>query len=494
MILALVCGAQFVVVLDIAVVNVALPGIRDDLDVAPGDLQWVVTTYGLLLGGLLLLGGRAADLLGRRKVLVAGLGLFTAASLAAGLADSLGLLVAARAVQGAGGALTVPAALSILASTFTEGAERNKALGIFGAVGGSAASVGVIVSGALTSGPGWPWIFLVNVPIGVLLVAAILRFVPASPPDAGAGRRRFDVLGAASVTAGLMAVVYGIHQSVDHGWTSAATLGFLAAGAALLALFAVVEGRTRQPLLPLAMFRRPTLNAANLVAALAFGSFFATIFQASLFMQEVLRYSAIRTGVAYLAIAGTAFVVAGAVAARVVDRRGAATALVIGQLGVAAGLLLLTRVPVDAGYWADVFPGFLLIGIGMGFTGMAAQVAAFIGVPNSVAGLAGGMVETAREIGGSLGVALVGTVALARANDVAAGAVGAGGVDPAVALTEGFQQGALLAAGFSLAAAVVAALVLRPAERRAAVGVAEPTEERPAAIDIPADPVPGEAA
>jgi len=291
-----------------------------------------------------------------------------------------------------------------------------------------------------------------------------------------------------------MAVVYGIHQSVDHGWTSAATLGFLAAGAALLALFAVVEGRTRQPLLPLAMFRRPTLNAANLVAALAFGSFFATIFQASLFMQEVLRYSAIRTGVAYLAIAGTAFVVAGAVAARVVDRRGAATALVIGQLGVAAGLLLLTRVPVDAGYWADVFPGFLLIGIGMGFTGMAAQVAAFIGVPNSVAGLAGGMVETAREIGGSLGVALVGTVALARANDVAAGAVGAGGVDPAVALTEGFQQGALLAAGFSLAAAVVAALVLRPAERRAAVGVAEPTEERPAAIDIPADPVPGEAA
>jgi EmrB/QacA subfamily drug resistance transporter len=491
-ILALVCGAQFMVVLDIAVVNVALPAIQDDLGVDPGDLQWVVTTYGLLLGGLLLLGGRAADLLGRRKVLVAGLVLFTAASLAAGLADSLGLLIAARAVQGAGGALTAPAALSILASTFAEGAERNKALGIFGAVGGSAASVGVIVSGALTSGPGWPWIFLVNVPIGVVLVTAILRFVPAVAPAAAAARRRFDVLGAATVTAGLMAVVYGIHQSVDHGWTSAATLGFLAAGAALLALFVTVEARTRQPLLPLAMFRRPTLNAANLVAALTFGSFFATIFQASLFMQEVLGYSAIRTGVAYLAIAATAFVVAGAVAARVVDRRGAGTALVIGQVGVAAGLLLLTRVPVGAGYWVDVFPGFLLIGIGIGFSGMAAQVAAFIGVPNTVAGLAGGMVETAREIGGALGIALVGTVALARADDVAAG-----GAAPAEALAEGFQRGALLAAGFSVAAAIVAALVLRPAERRASLSGPQP-EDRPAADLVvavdPVDPRPVEAA
>jgi EmrB/QacA subfamily drug resistance transporter len=460
-VLGLVCGAQFMVVLDIAVVNVALPAIQDDLGVAPGDLQWVVTTYGLLLGGLLLLGGRAADLLGRRNVLVAGLTLFTAASLAAGLAGSLGLLIGARAVQGAGGALTAPAALSILASTFAEGAERNKALGIFGAVGGSAASVGVILSGALTSGPGWEWIFLVNVPIGVALVALVLRFVPASPP--ADERRGFDVPGAVAVTGGLMAVVYGIHQSVDHGWTSAPTLGFLAAGAALLALFLVIEGRTRQPLLPLTMFRRSTLNAANLVAALAFGSFFATIFQASLFMQQVLRYSAIRTGVAYLAIAGTAFVAAGAVAARVVDRRGAGTALVIGQVSAAAGLLVLTRVPVGAGYWADVFPGFFLIGVGIGFSGMAAQVAAFIGVPDSVAGLAGGMVETAREVGGALGVAVVGTVALARADDVLAD-----GGAPAVALTEGFQRGTLLMAALSLAAATVAALVLRPAERRQA--------------------------
>lgn len=460
-ILALVAGAQFMVVLDLAVVNVALPSIQDDLGVAQGDLQWVVMTYGLMLGGLLLLGGRASDLLGRRNVLVAGLVLFTAASLAAGLAGSLGPLVVARGVQGVGGALVAPAALSILAGTFAEGAERNKALGVFGAVGGSAAAVGVILSGALASGPGWEWIFLVNVPIGVLLVAFVLRLVPASPP--AADRRGFDVLGAVTVTAGLMAVVYGIHESSDHGWGSGRTLGFLAGGAALLVLFVLVEARTRRPLLPLAMFRRGTLNAANLVAVLAFGSFLALIFQASLFMQQVLRYSAIRTGVAYLAIAVTAFVVAGAVAAKVVDRRGAGTALVVGQLSVVAGLLWLARVPADAAYWPDVFPGFFLIGVGMGFSGMAAQVAAFIGVEESVAGLAGGMVETAREVGGALGVAVVGTVALARTGDVLGS-----GAEPAVALTEGFQRGMLLLAAASLGAAMLAALVLRPAERRAA--------------------------
>ena len=467
-VLALVCGAQFMVVLDIAIVNVALPSIQEDLDVVPSDLQWVVITYGLTLGGLLLLGGRASDLLGRRNVLVAGLGLFTAASLAAGLADSLGLLVTARAVQGVGGALTAPAALSILASTFAEGAERNKALGIFGAVGGSAASVGVILSGALTSGPGWPWIFLVNVPIGIVLVVLVLRFVPDSPP--AEDRRGFDLPGAVAVTGGLMAIVYAINKSVDNGWTSGSTLGFLGGGAALLALFLLIESRTASPLLPLSMFRRRTLNAANLVAVLAFGSFFATIFQASLFMQQVLRYSAMRTGVAYLAIAATAFVVAGAVAARVVDRRGASTALVVGQLSSAAGLLLLSRVPADADYWADVFPGFFLIGIGIGFSGMAAQVAAFIGVEERVAGLAGGMVETAREVGGALGIAVVGTVALARSEDVLAtlGARASDRAGQALALTEGFQRGTLLMAALSVAGAVVAALALRPAERRAA--------------------------
>lgn len=472
-ILALVCGAQFMVVLDLAVVNVALPSIQGDLHVAESDLQWVVITYGLTFGGLLLLGGRAADLIGRRTVLVAGLVVFTVASLAAGLAGSLGLLVAARAVQGVGAALTAPAALSILANTFPEGAERNKALGVFGAIGGSAASVGVILSGALTSGPGWEWIFLVNVPIGVVLVGLIMRFVPASPP---AQRGKADLLGGVSVTAGLMAIVYAVNKSVDHGWTSATTLGFLAGGAVLLGLFVVIESRTASPLLPLSMFRRRTLTTANVVAALVYGSFLATIYQASLFMQQVLRYSALRTGVAYLAMATTALVVAGAIAARVVDRRGAATALVIGQLCSAAGLLHLSRAPADAAYWTDVFPGFFAVGVGIGFSGMAAQVAAFIGIEERVAGLAGGMVETAREVGGALGIAVVATVALARIDDVLGSDPGAG---RAFALTEGFQRAALLAAALNVVGVAAAALLLRPAERRAAAAAAS-VEEYPA--------------
>jgi EmrB/QacA subfamily drug resistance transporter len=463
-ILALVCGAQFMVVLDIAIVNVALPSLQADLGVAQSDLQWVVITYGLTLGGFLLLGGRIADLFGRRNVLVAGLTLFTAASLAAGLSNALGPLVAARAVQGLGAAMAAPAALSILASTFAEGAERNKALGIFGAVGGSAASVGVIASGVLSSGPGWEWVFLINVPIGVALVTLVLRFVPQGEP---AARGSADLPGAVAVTTGLMAIVYAINKSIDAGWTSATTLGFLGAGAVLLAAFVAIEARTRSPLLPLAMFRRRTLTTANVVAALVFASFAALIFQASLFMQQVLHYSAIRTGVAYLAIAVTAFVVAGAVAAKVVDRRGAAVALVIGQSSSAVGLLLLARVPADAAYWTDVFPGFLALGIGIGFSGMAAQVAAFIGVEDAVAGLAGGMVETAREIGGALGTAIVATVAIARSDELL-GRLGDSPANRAVALTEGFQRGLLVAAGFSIVAALAAGLLLRRAERAAA--------------------------
>jgi EmrB/QacA subfamily drug resistance transporter len=467
-ILALVCGAQFMVVLDIAIVNVALPSLQADLGVAQSDLQWVVITYGLTLGGFLLLGGRLADLFGRRNVLVAGLALFTASSLAAGLSSAVGPLVAARAVQGLGAALAAPAALSILANTFTEGAERNRALGIFGAVGGSAAAVGVIVSGLLSSGPGWEWVFLLNVPVGIGLIALVLRFIPQTAPD---GRGSADIPGAVTVTGGLMAVVYAINKSVDRGWTSGTTLGFLAAGAILLVAFVVVESRSRSPLLPLAMFRRRTLTTANAVAALVFASFSALIFEASLFMQQVLRYTAVRTGLAYLAIAVTAFVVAGAVAARVVDRRGAGVALLIGQSSAALGLVLLARVPVDAAYWTDVFPAFLLLGIGIGFSGMAAQVAAFIGVEKAVAGLAGGMVETSREVGGALGTAIVATVALARADDVLA-ELGPGGMGRASALTEGFQRGSLVAAGFSVVAAVAAGLLLRRAERAAALAAA----------------------
>lgn len=453
-ILALVCAAQFMVILDFAVVNVALPSVQADLHLDQSDLQWVVITYGLSFGGFLLLGGRAADLLGRRRILATGLTLFTVASLSAALSNGLGQLVVSRGLQGLGAAMAAPAAISILASTFAEGPERNKALGIFGAVAGSAASVGVIMSGMLSSGPGWQWIFLINVPIGIVLVTSALAFIPDSAP---AQRGSADLIGAVSVTAGLMAIVYGINKSVDFGWTSGTTLGFLAGGAALLALFLVTETRAPSPILPLAMFRRRTLSASIVVSALMWASFFATLFQASLFMQQVLRYSAIRTGFAYLAIALTSVVVAAGFAARAVGRFGPARVVVAGQLVVVVGLLLLSQSPNDASYWTHLLPGFVALGLGTGFSAPAVQVAAFTGVQASVSGLAGGMVETSREIGGAIGTAIVATVAIARANQVAG--------PPAVALTEGFQRGALVAGGLSLVAALAAAALLLRAER-----------------------------
>jgi len=460
-VLALVCGAQFMLILDLAIVNVAIPSMQADLGLSQADLQWVVITYGLALGGFLLLGGRAADLFGRRRVLVAGLGLFVAASLCAGVADSLAQLVMSRAAQGLGAAMAAPAALSILTGTFAEGAARNKALGLFGAVGGSAGSIGVIAGGVFTEGPGWEWIFLVNVPIGIALIALVLTFIPRAAP---AGRSSVDVAGAVSVTAGLMAIVYAINKSVDYGWTSSTTITLLAAGAALLAAFVAIESRAASPLVPLAVFRRRTFAASNVVAALLWGAFFATIFQGTLFMQQTLGYSAVETGLAWLASTTSSLVVAGGLAPRFVSRFSASTSLVVGQALVAAGLLYLARVPADASYWTDLFPGFLAFGVGLGFSMMAVQVAAFTGVDQTVAGLAGGMIETSREVGGALGIAIVATIAIARTEDVL-GTVDGSPAGSANALTEGFQRGSLVAAGFSIAAALAAGVLLRRAER-----------------------------
>lgn len=448
------------VILDLAVVNVAIPSMQADLDLAQADLQWVVVAYGVTLGGFLLLGGRAADLLGRRKVLLGGLAVFAGASLGAGLADGLAQLVVSRAVQGVGAAMAGSAALSILVATFADGADRTRALGIFAAVSGSGGTVGVIASGLLTDGPGWEWIFLINVPIGVVLIALVLRHVPRAVP---VDRRSVDVLGAAMVTAGLMAIVYAINKSIDYGWTSATTLGFLAAGAALLGGFVLVERYASSPLVPPSMLRRGTLMTAVVVAALVFCSFFATIFQATLFMQQGLGFSAVRTGLAWLAATASSLVVAGVLAPRFVNRFGPSRSLVLGQGIVAAGLVHLSMAPADASYWTDLFPGFLAFGVGLGFSIMATQVAAFIGVEAEVAGLAGGMVETAREVGGAVGTAVVATIAIARADDAVAM-----GASPVAALTEGFQRGSLVAAGFSVAAALAAVLLLLPAERKAA--------------------------
>jgi EmrB/QacA subfamily drug resistance transporter len=468
-ILALVCAAQFMVILDLAIVNVALPSIQADLDVSASSLQWVVIAYGLTLGGFLLLGGRLADLFGRREVLATGLALFSAASLAGGLAGSIGPLIAARAVQGIGGALALPAALSLVTSTFPEGAERNQALGVFGAVGGSAASIGVIAGGALTSGPGWEWVFLINVPVGAAFAVLVLVLVPPSTRPTSIA---LDVAGAVTVTAGLMAIVYAINRSVDDGWTSTTVVGFVLLGAVLLAAFVAAEARTGAPLLPLAMFRRRNLRAAIVVSALAWGAFFATIYESTLFMQEVLHASAIHTGVAWLAATASSLVVAGAIAPRLVGRIGPARSLVIGQVVMGTGLLSLTTAPVDAAYWSDLFPGFLALGIGMGLTVVGLQVAAFTGVPESVSGLAGGMIETSREVGGAVGVAVVSTLAIARADRVLVGR-GRDTTAAALAATEGYQRAMLAAAVLSFAAAAAAALLLRRAERPVAAPEAD---------------------
>jgi len=413
-VLFLACVAQFMVVLDIAIVNVALPSIQRDLHIGQSTLQWIVIAYGLMLGGFLLFGGRMADLLGRRRVLLAGLTLFSAASLLAGVAGSAGFLIGARALQGFGAALVPPAALSILAVKFKEGAERNRALGLYGATAGVSASVGVIASGLLTEGPGWRWVFFINVPVGVLLIAMAAIFLPADDPDRR-GSKRFDVAGAVTVTGGLLLLVYALNRSTDYGWSSGSTLGLLAASVVMLSAFVRIEARSRSPLVPGAAVRNRTLVAANLSAFFLFGAFFAFIFLGSLLMQQVLGYSPTRTGVAWLATTVTSFFAAGIAGAKLVGVVGVRRLLVVGFTLLAIAALLLTRVPAGAHYATDLLPALILAGLAGGISAPAIQIGALSGVPHSMTGLAGGLVETLREIGGGVVVAVVATVLVSRA-------------------------------------------------------------------------------
>jgi len=413
-VLFLACVAQFMVVLDIAIVNVALPSIQRDLHIGQSTLQWIVIAYGLMLGGFLLFGGRMADLLGRRRVLLAGLTLFSAASLLAGVAGSAGFLIGARALQGFGAALVPPAALSILAVTFKEGAERNRALGLYGATAGVSASVGVIASGLLTEGPGWRWVFFINVPVGVLLIAMAAIFLPADDPDRR-GSKRFDVAGAVTVTGGLLLLGYALNRSTDYGWSSGSTLGLLAASIVMLSAFVRIEARSRSPLVPGAAVRNRTLVAANLSAFFLFGAFFAFIFLGSLLMQQVLGYSPTRTGVAWLATTVMSFFAAGIAGAKLVGVVGVRRLLVGGFTLLAIAALLLTRVPAGAHYATDLLPALILAGLAGGISAPAIQIGALSGVPHSMTGLAGGLVETLREIGGGVVVAVVATVLVSRA-------------------------------------------------------------------------------
>jgi EmrB/QacA subfamily drug resistance transporter len=412
-ILALACAAQFMVVLDIAIVNVALPSIQRDLEVSQSTLQWVVIAYGLTLGGFLLLGGRMADLLGRRRMLLTGLTLFATASLVAGVAQSSGLLIAARGLQGFGAALVAPAALSILAVTFAEGQARNRALGIFGAVGGTSASVGVIASGLLTDGPGWRWVFFINIPVGILLIGLATMFLVADRAERRT--RNFDVAGATTVTGGLLLVVYALNRGAENGWTSNTTLALFGAAALLLATFVRIETRSRAPLVPATAVKNRTLVAANLSAFFTFSAFFSFIFLASLLMQQVLGYSPTKTGVAWLATSVTAFIASAVAGARLVALVGVRRLLVTGLSLLAIGMLWLTRVPADASYVFDLLPAFLLAGVAIGLCAPSVQIGALSGVSESTSGLASGLVETMREIGGAAGVAAVSTVLVSRA-------------------------------------------------------------------------------
>jgi EmrB/QacA subfamily drug resistance transporter len=414
MVLVLACAAQFMVVLDVAIVNVALPSIQRHLGIGRDTLQWIIIAYGLMLGGFLLLGGRMADLLGRRRILLTGLALFSIASLLAGVAGSAEVLIGARALQGFGAALIPPAALSILAVTFTEGAERNRAVGLYGAVTGVSASVGVIASGLLTDGPGWRWIFFINVPVGALLIAMAAILLPAGA-GGRRGRERFDVAGAVTVTGGLLLLVYALHRAADAGWGSVSTLGLFAAAVVMLCAFVRIEGRSRSPLVPAAAVRNRTLVAANLSAFFTFGAFFAFIFLGSLLMQQVLGYSPTRTGLAWLATTATSFVAAGITGAKLVAVVGVRLLLVAGQWLLAIAILLLTRVPAGGDFATDLLPALLIAGVAGGMAAPAAQIGALSGVTHSMTGLASGLVETTREIGGAVGVAAVSTVLVSRA-------------------------------------------------------------------------------
>jgi EmrB/QacA subfamily drug resistance transporter len=421
MVLLLACAAQFMVVLDIAIVNVALPSIQQDLGIGQSTLQWIVIAYGLMLGGFVLLGGRLADLLGRRRMLLTGLALFTTASLLAGLAGSAEPLIGARALQGFGAALLPPAALSILAVTFTEGAERNRAIGIFGAVTGISASVGVIASGLITDSAGWRWVFLINVPIGVLLIFVASRFLPADARH-GRGDERFDIAGAVTATAGMLLLVYALNRGAEHGWGSGWTLGLLAACAVMLSAFVRIEARSRSPLVPAAAIRNRTLVAANLSAFFTFGAVLSFIFLGSLLMQEVLRYSPTRTGVAWLATTVMSFVAAAITGGKLVGVFGVRRLLIAGNSLLAVAVLLLTRTPAGGHYPTDVLPALLLVGLGGGLAAPAAQIGALSGVEHSMTGLASGLIETMREIGGAVAIAAVSTILISR-SDVIAGPV-----------------------------------------------------------------------
>jgi EmrB/QacA subfamily drug resistance transporter len=440
--LALIVTAQFMVVLDVAIVNVALPSIKSDLGFSDSSLQWVVSAYAIVFGGALLLGGRLADLLGRRRLFVGGLLLFAFASLLGGLSWSAGSLVAFRGLQGLAGAVLAPAALSLLMTSFAEGPARNRALGIYGAASGSGAAVGVLLGGVITSYLGWTWIFFINVPVGI--AAAALAPVLLAESKADLGHRHFDLRGAVTVTGGLMLFVYALSRAPQSGWAATSTLVLLAASVAAIAGFVLIELRSPWPLLPMRMFRNRSLSTANAVIALIGAVMFSEFFVLTLYLQDVLHYSAVESGAAFIAFAGMVVLVSN-LAQPIVARLGIRRALVTGVIASLVSVAYLTRLPAGGHYFWDLFPGFLVGGAGVGLSIVPVTIASLMGVERADAGVASGLVNTSRQIGGAIGIAVTSAV-------IASG----------TSLDGGLRDALYVLTGVLAVAPVVALLGMRP--------------------------------
>jgi EmrB/QacA subfamily drug resistance transporter len=460
--LALLCIAQFMVVLDASIVNVALPSIGSALDFSQENLSWVVNAYVLVFGGFLLLGGRLADLLGRRTIFVTGLFVFSAASLAGGFATNDTQLVIARALQGLGGALFSPAALSIITAIFKQGADRNKALGAWGAVAGSGGAAGVLLGGVLTDLAGWEWVFWVNVPIGLATALLAFRLIPES--RASEMPRSFDLPGAVTVTAGLSVLVYALVDAESAGWGSGRTIILLAVAAALLGSFVIVERRSPAPLVPERLVTIGTVRGSNMVALLVGASLFSMFFFVSLYMQQVLGFSPLKTGFSYLPLAVTIILAAG-VASQLVNRFGFKPVLMVGLAFIAAGLAWFAQVSAEGSFTGDVLGPSLLAAVGLGFSFVPVTIGAVSGIDPDDSGIASGLINASQQVGGALGLAVLATIANSRTDDVLA-AAGAEDAALPVALTEGFQNAFYVGAGFALLGLLIAATMISSRDSR----------------------------
>jgi EmrB/QacA subfamily drug resistance transporter len=457
--LVVVCFAQFMVILDATVVNVALPSIQTDLGISDSSLQWIVNGYTLLFGGFLLLGGRAADLIGRRRLFVAGVAIFSVASLINGLATSGEMLIGARALQGFGAALVSPAALSIITTTFSEGAERTKALSVWGAIAAGGAAAGLLLGGVLTEFLSWEWVFFINVPVGIAVAIAAFRFVPESRAEGIP--RHFDIAGAATVTSGLIVLVYAIVKAQDWGWTSPDFLGLTAAAAALLAAFVAIERRSQAPLVRLGLFRLRSLATANGVMVLVIAGMYAMFFLSTLYLQNVLGYSALETGVGFLPISA-GIVIGSGLAQQLIRRAGVKPVLVTGMTVTAIGLATLASTTAVDGTYMRLLAGLLPMAIGMGLTFVPLTLVGTTNVAAADAGLASGVFNTSQQVGGALGLAILSTIATDRTASALAGLSGAPSpAQQAGALVEGFQLAFAVAAGLVAAGALVTMALLR---------------------------------